>query len=124
MKNWSLIISLLFLPIATFAAPNHGFEQDYASLLDKFHKAQEKRNSFISKYADVELNQLQKQQLKSIDCENINSELNYNNFVLNRFEDYTVFMKKHGHTDMNRELMEMDREALLEQKNDPEAKCK
>ncbi|HFX6226176.1 hypothetical protein [Acinetobacter nosocomialis] len=109
----------------TTAAPNTSFEDEYYSLLEKFHIAQAQRDAFIKKNANKNLTSSQRKKLDSIECSYMQSELKYNEFLISRFKEYKTFMKRSGLVvATDKELIQMDIDSLKEEINGPNGKCK
>ncbi|WP_343568117.1 hypothetical protein [Acinetobacter sp.] len=124
MKLRLFILGLLICT-NTMAASGTIFEEEYHSLLEKFHTAQAQRDAFIKKNANKNLTSSQRKKLDSIECTYMQSELQYNEFIITRFKEYKAFMKKSGLEATNdKELIKMDIDALKEEINSPHGKCK
>lgn len=124
MKLRLFILGLLICT-NTMAASDTSFEEEYHSLLEKFHTAQAQRDTFIKKNANKNLTSSQRKKLDSIECTYMQSELQYDEFIITRFKEYKAFMKKSGLEAMNdKELIKMDIDSLKEEINSPHGKCK
>ncbi|MBD0446247.1 hypothetical protein RFH95_08635 [Acinetobacter nosocomialis] len=124
MKLRFFILGLLICTNTT-AAPNTSFEDEYYSLLEKFHIAQAQRDAFIKKNANKNLTSSQRKKLDSIECSYMQSELQYNEFLISRFKEYKTFMKRSGLVvAADKELIQMDIDSLKEEINGPNGKCK
>lgn len=124
MKLRLFILGLLICT-NTMAASGTIFEEEYHSLLEKFHTAQAQRDAFIKKNANKNLTSSQRKKLDSIECTYMQSELQYDEFIIARFKEYKAFMKKSGLEATNdKELIKMDIDALKEEINSPHGKCK
>ncbi|MEQ1164845.1 hypothetical protein ABLT86_12040 [Acinetobacter nosocomialis] len=86
MKLRFFILGLLICTNTT-AAPNTSFEDEYYSLLEKFHIVQAQRDAFIKKNANKNLTSSQRKKLDSIECSYMQSELKYNEFLISRFKE-------------------------------------
>jgi len=107
------------------AASKLSFEEEYYSFLEKIHTIQSQRDNFIKKNANKNLNNSQRKKLDSIECTYMQSELKYDEFLVARFKDYKVFMKKSGQeVSSDKELIKTDIESLKEEINSPDGKCK
>jgi len=107
------------------AASKLSFEEEYYGFLEKIHTIQSQRDNFIKKNANKNLNNSQRKKLDSIECTYMQSELKYDEFLVARFKDYKVFMKKSGQeVSSDKELIKTDIESLKEEINSPDGKCK
>lgn len=124
MKLRVFILGLLICA-NSMAASNTSFEEEYYTLLEKFHVDQAERDTFIKKNANKNLTSAQRKKLDSIECTYMQSELQYNEFLIARFKEYKTFMKKSGRELANdKELIKMDIDSLKEEINSPHGKCK
>ena len=122
-----LRIFILGLLICTnsMAASNTSFEDEYYNLVEKIHVVQAERDAFIKKNANKNLTSAKRKKLDSIECTYMQSELQYNEFLIARFKEYKTFMKKSGQELANdKELIKMDIDSLKEEINSPHGKCK
>lgn len=109
----------------SMAASNTSFEDEYYNLVEKIHVVQAERDAFIKKNANKNLTSAQRKKLDSIECTYMQSELQYNEFLIARFKEYKTFMKKSGRELANdKELIRMDIDSLKEEINSPHGKCK
>ncbi|ENU41434.1 hypothetical protein F985_02321 [Acinetobacter seifertii] len=109
----------------SMAASNTSFEDEYYNLIEKIHVVQAERDAFIKKNANKNLTGAQRKKLDSIECTYMQSELQYNEFLIARFKEYKTFMKKSGRELANdKELIKMDIDSLKEEINSPHGKCK
>lgn len=124
MKSRVFILGLLICT-NSMAASDTSFEEEYHSHLEKFYTAQAQRDTFIKKNANKNLTSAQRKKLDSIECTYMQSELQYNEFLIARFKEYKTFMKKSGQELTNdKELIKMDIDSLKEEINSPHGKCK
>lgn len=124
MKLRVLILGLLICT-NSMAASNTSFEDEYYNLVEKIHVVQAERDAFIKKNANKNLTSAQRKKLDSIECTYMQSELQYNEFLIARFKEYKTFMKKSGRELANdKELIRMDIDSLKEEINSPHGKCK
>ncbi len=124
MKLRVFILGLLICT-NSMAASNTSFEDEYYNLIDKIHVVQAERDAFIKKNANKNLTSAQRKKLDSIECTYMQSELQYNEFLIARFKEYKTFMKKSGRELANdKELIKMDIDSLKEEINSPHGKCK
>ena len=122
-----LRVFILGLVICTnsMAASHTSFEDEYYNLIEKIHVVQAERDAFIKKNANKNLTSAQRKKLDSIECTYMQSELQYNEFLIARFKEYKTFMKKSGRELANdKELIKMDIDSLKEEINSPHGKCK
>ncbi len=120
-------VFILGLHICTnsMAASNTSFEDEYYNLVEKIHVVQAERDAFVKKNANKNLTSAQRKKLDSIECTYMQSELQYNEFLIARFKEYKTFMKKSGRELANdKELIKMDIDSLKEEINSPHGKCK
>ncbi|WP_223852378.1 hypothetical protein [Acinetobacter seifertii] len=107
------------------AASNTSFEDEYYNLVEKIHVVQAERDAFIKMNANKNLTSAQRKKLDSIECTYMQSELQYNEFLIARIKEYKTFMKKSGRELANdKELIKMDIDSLKEEINSPHGKCK
>lgn len=124
MKLRVFILGLLICT-NSMAASNTSFEDEYYNLIEKIHVVQAERDTFIKKNANKNLTSAQRKKLNSIECTYMQSELQYNEFLIARFKEYKTFMKKSGRELANdKELIKMDIDSLKEEINSPHGKCK
>lgn len=124
MKLRVFILGLLICT-NSMAASNTSFEDEYYNLIEKIHVVQAERDAFIKKNANKNLTSAQRKKLDSIECTYMQSELQYNEFLIARFKEYKTFMKKSGRELVNdKELIKMDIDSLKEEINSPHGKCK
>ena len=124
MKSRVFILGLLICT-NSMAASNTSFEDEYYNLMEKIHVVQAERDAFIKKNANKNLTSAQRKKLDSIECTYMQSELQYNEFLIARFKEYKTFMKKSGRELANdKELIKMDIDSLKEEINSPHGKCK
>lgn len=124
MKLRVFILGLLICT-NSMAASNTSFEDEYYNLIEKIHVVQAERDAFIKKNANKNLTGAQRKKLDSIECTYMQSELQYNEFLIARFKEYKTFMKKSGRELANdKELIKMDIDSLKEEINSPHGKCK
>ncbi len=124
MKLRVFILDLLICT-NSMAASNTSFEDEYYNLIEKIHVVQAERDTFIKKNANKNLTSTQRKKLDSIECTYMQSELQYNEFLIARFKEYKTFMKKSGRELANdKELIKMDIDSLKEEINSPHGKCK
>ena len=124
MKLRVFILGLLICT-NSMAASNTSFEDEYYNLVEKIHVVQAERDAFIKKNANKNLTSAQRKKLDSIECTYMQSELQYNEFLIARFKEYKTFMKKSGQELANdKELIKMDIDSLKEEINSPHGKCK
>ena len=124
MKLRAFILGLLICT-NNMAASNTSFEDEYYNLVEKIHVVQAERDAFIKKNANKNLTSAQRKKLDSIECTYMQSELQYNEFLIARFKEYKNFMKKSGRELANdKELIKMDIDSLKEEINSPHGKCK
>lgn len=124
MKLRVFILGLLICT-NSMAASNTSFEDEYYNLIEKIHVVQAERDAFIKKNANKNLTSAQRKKLDSIECTYMQSELQYNEFLIARFKEYKTFMKKSGRELANdKELIKMDIDSLKEEINSPHGKCK
>ncbi|MBJ9425713.1 hypothetical protein CVD08_12570 [Acinetobacter seifertii] len=124
MKLRVFILGLLICT-NSMAASNTSFEDEYYNLVEKIHVVQAERDAFIKKNANKNLTSAQRKKLDSIECTYMQSELQYNEFLIARFKEYKTFMKKSGRELANdKELIKMDIDSLKEEINSPHGKCK
>ncbi|OUC58310.1 hypothetical protein MWQ_13828 [Acinetobacter seifertii] len=124
MKLRVFILGLLICT-NSMAASNTSFEDEYYNLIEKIHVVQAERDAFIKKNADKNLTSAQRKKLDSIECTYMQSEVQYNEFLIARFKEYKTFMKKSGRELANdKELIKMDIDSLKEEINSPHGKCK
>ena len=124
MKLRVFILGLLICT-NSMAASNTSFEDEYYNLVEKIHVVQAERDAFIKKNANKNLTSAQRKKLDSIECTYMQSELQYNEFLIARFKEYKTFMKKSGREVANdKELIKMDIDSLKEEINSPHGKCK
>lgn len=124
MKVRVFILGLLICT-NSMAASNTSFEDEYYNLVEKIHVVQAERDAFIKKNANKNLTSAQRKKLDSIECTYMQSELQYNEFLIARFKEYKNFMKKSGRELANdKELIKMDIDSLKEEINSPHGKCK
>jgi len=124
MKLRVFILGLLICT-NSMAASNTSFEDEYYNLVEKIHVVQAERDAFIKKNANKNLTSAQRKKLDSIECTYMQSELQYNEFIITRFKEYKAFMKKSGRELANdKELIKMDIDSLKEEINSPHGKCK
>ncbi len=124
MKLRVFILGLLICT-NSMAASNTSFEDEYYNLMEKIHVVQAERDAFIKKNANKNLTSAQRKKLDSIECTYMQSELQYNEFLIARFKEYKTFMKKSGRELANdKELIKMDIDSLKEEINSPHGKCK
>lgn len=124
MKLRVFILGLLICT-NSMAASNTSFEDEYYNLIEKIHVVQAERDAFIKKNANKNLTSAQRKKLDSIECTYMQSELQYNEFLIARFKEYKTFMKKSGQELANdKELIKMDIDSLKEEINSPHGKCK
>jgi len=124
MKLRVFILGLLICT-NSMAASNTSFEDEYYNLIEKIHVVQAERDTFIKKNANKNLTSAQRKKLDSIECTYMQSELQYNEFLIARFKEYKTFMKKSGRELANdKELIKMDIDSLKEEINSPHGKCK
>ncbi|MBJ8506103.1 hypothetical protein I6M96_14005 [Acinetobacter seifertii] len=123
MKLRVFILGLLICT-NSMAASNTSFEDEYYNLVEKIHVVQAERDAFIKKNANKNLTSAQRKKLDSIECTYMQSELQYNEFLIARFKEYKTFMKKSGREVANdKELIKMDIDYLKEEINNPHGKC-
>lgn len=109
----------------SMAVSHTSFEDEYYNLVEKIHVVQAERDAFIKKNANKNLTSAQRKKLDSIECTYMQSELQYNEFLIARFKEYKTFMKKSGQELANdKELIKMDIDSLKEEINSPHGKCK
>lgn len=124
MKLRVFILGLLICT-NSMAASNISFEDEYYNLVEKIHVVQAERDAFVKKNANKNLTSAQRKKLDSIECTYMQSELQYNEFLIARFKEYKTFMKKSGRELANdKELIKMDIDSLKEEINSPHGKCK
>ncbi|MEQ1452910.1 hypothetical protein [Acinetobacter seifertii] len=124
MKLRVFILGLLICT-NSMAASHTSFEDEYYNLVEKIHVVQAERDVFIKKNANKNLTSAQRKKLDSIECTYMQSELQYNEFLIARFKEYKTFMKKSGRELANdKELIKMDIDSLKEEINSPHGKCK
>ncbi|PTV56751.1 hypothetical protein DBL04_03380 [Acinetobacter seifertii] len=124
MKLRVFILGLLICT-NSMAASNTSFEDEYYNLIEKIHVVQAERDAFIKKNANKNLTSAQRKKLDSIECTYMQSELQYNEFLIARFKEYKTFMQKSGRELANdKELIKMDIDSLKEEINSPHGKCK
>lgn len=124
MKLRVFILGLLICT-NSMAASNTSFEDEYYNLVEKIHVVQVERDAFIKKNANKNLTSAQRKKLDSIECTYMQSELQYNEFLIARFKEYKTFMNKSGREVANdKELIKMDIDSLKEEINSPHGKCK
>lgn len=124
MKLKVFILGLLICT-NTMAESDTSFEDEYYNLVEKIHVVQAERDAFIKKNANKNLTSAQRKKLDSIECTYMQSELQYNEFLIARFKEYKTFMKKSGRELANdKELIKMDIDSLKEEINSPHGKCK
>lgn len=124
MKLRVFILGLLICT-NSMAASNTSFEDEYYNLVEKIHVVQAERDAFVKKNANKNLTSAQRKKLDSIECTYMQSELQYNEFLIARFKEYKTFMKKSGRELANdKELIKMDIDSLKEEINSPHGKCK
>ena len=124
MKLRVFILGLLICT-NSMAASNISFQDEYYNLIEKIHVVQAERDAFIKKNANKNLTSAQRKKLDSIECTYMQSELQYNEFLIARFKEYKTFMKKSGRELANdKELIKMDIDSLKEEINSPHGKCK
>ncbi|QNW92710.1 hypothetical protein IC799_07090 [Acinetobacter seifertii] len=124
MKSRVFILGLVICT-NSMAASHTSFEDEYYNLIEKIHVVQAERDAFIKKNANKNLTSAQRKKLDSIECTYMQSELQYNEFLIARFKEYKTFMKKSGRELANdKELIKMDIDSLKEEINSPHGKCK
>ncbi|QNX35079.1 hypothetical protein [Acinetobacter seifertii] len=124
MKSRVFILGLVICT-NSMAASHTSFEDEYYNLIEKIHVVQAERDAFIKKNANKNLTSAQRKKLDSIECTYMQSELQYNEFLIARFKEYKTFMKKSGRELANdKELIKMDIDSLKEEINSPYGKCK
>lgn len=124
MKLRVFILGLLICT-NSMAVSHTSFEDEYYNLVEKIHVVQAERDAFIKKNANKNLTSAQRKKLDSIECTYMQSELQYNEFLIARFKEYKTFMKKSGQELANdKELIKMDIDSLKEEINSPHGKCK
>ncbi|KHO14129.1 hypothetical protein NT90_17640 [Acinetobacter baumannii] len=124
MKLRVFILGLLICT-NSMAASNTSFEDEYYNLVEKIHVVQAERDAFVKKNANKNLTSAQRKKLDSIECTYMQSELQYNEFLIARFKEYKTFMKKSGRELANdKELIKRDIDSLKEEINSPHGKCK
>ncbi|QPV60630.1 hypothetical protein I8T81_07395 [Acinetobacter seifertii] len=124
MKLRVFILGLLICT-NSMAASNTSFQDEYYNLIEKIHVVQAERDAFIKKNANKNLISAQRKKLDSIECTYMQSELQYNEFLIARFKEYKTFMKKSGRELANdKELIKVDIDSLKEEINSPHGKCK
>lgn len=90
MKRILLLLGLV-ISAQIFAVQQSDFEKAYYPVLNHFASVQMERNDFIAAQGDRDLTKAERKKLNAIDCALWQAEINYDQFVIQRFPEYIKF---------------------------------